>query len=137
MASTGGPCTRSGSRREGRTIIVRFHAPVLPLRWDDAIDPPLAWPGGRGFEVRAGATHIDIGGVAIVGGDSVRITCAGELPASGLVVGYALTSGGAVSYRACRGPIAGGSSATGIPSSAVASGRAPAELRRLFELPVP
>ncbi|AUX23954.1 uncharacterized protein SOCEGT47_044850 [Sorangium cellulosum] len=37
---------------------------------------------------------IEIGSVEI-SGDSVKITCAGDLPASGVTVGYAITSNGA------------------------------------------
>jgi hypothetical protein len=130
------PLHPTGVAREGRTITVRFHVPVPPLRWDDAIDTPLAWPNGRGFEVRAGADQIDISGVAIVGGDSVRITCASDLPASGVIVGYAMTSGGtqlSVLSRAYRwgqlcdaDPFVGSTSGLAQPNYAVS-----------FEMPVP
>jgi hypothetical protein len=85
-----------GVTRAGRTITVRFHVPVPSLRWNEALDPaPVAsWANGRGFEVRAGAAPMDIARVEISGADAVRITCAADLPASGLVVGYAMTSGG-------------------------------------------
>ena len=86
----------SAVAREGRTITVRFHVPVPPLRWNETLDPAptAAWANGRGFEVRVGAAPIDISAVELAGADAVRITCAAELPATGLVVGYAMTSGG-------------------------------------------
>ncbi|MGK4003869.1 dockerin [Sorangium sp. So ce1036] len=80
--------------RSGRVITVQFHVPVPPLAWDDEMPAPTAWPNGRGFEVRQGDTKIEISSVEI-SGDSVKITCAGDLPASGVTVGYAITSNGA------------------------------------------
>ncbi|WP_437938147.1 dockerin [Sorangium sp. So ce341] len=80
--------------RSGRVITVRFHVPVPPLVWDDEMPAPTAWPKGRGFEVRQGNTKIDVSSVEI-DGDSVKITCASDLPASGITVGYAITSNGA------------------------------------------
>jgi hypothetical protein len=51
--------------------------------------------------VRQGGTKIEISSVEI-SGDSVSITCSGELPAAGLTVGYALTSGGTQMSNASR-----------------------------------
>jgi hypothetical protein len=51
------------------------------------------WSQGRGFEVRASSSRITISSVAI-SGDSVQITCASDLPASGVVLDYAMYSGG-------------------------------------------
>ena len=51
------------------------------------------WAQGRGFEVRAGTTRIAISSVAIAG-DTVQITTATDLPATGVVVGYASTADG-------------------------------------------
>jgi hypothetical protein len=81
--------------RSGRVVTVHFHVPVAPLNWDDALDPPPAgaWANGRGFELRIGSTSITIRSVAITG-DAVQITAGIDLPASGVVVGYALTSQG-------------------------------------------
>jgi len=88
------PLQPTSASRSGRVITVHFHVPVPPLDWDDTLDPPLAWANGRGFEVNAGATKVEISSVAI-SGDDVQITCASDLPAgSGIVVGYAMTSGG-------------------------------------------
>jgi hypothetical protein len=84
--------------RSGRVITVHFHVPVPPLVWDTTLAMPhqsayTEWAPGRGFEVRAGSTRIAISGVAIAG-DSVQITCATDLPASGVVVGYASIADG-------------------------------------------
>jgi hypothetical protein len=87
--------------RSGRVITVHFHVPVPPLVWDDLMPPPgpavPAWSMGKGFEVRAGGATVGAGGtpVAISGveivDDTVQITCASDLPATGVVVGYAMT----------------------------------------------
>jgi hypothetical protein len=81
--------------RSGRVVTVHFHVPVLPLVWDESLDPPAiaAWASGRGFELRTSTAQIAIASVAIVG-EAVQITAAVDLPASGLVVGYALSSQG-------------------------------------------
>jgi hypothetical protein len=90
--------------RIGRVINVHYHVPVPPLVWDTMLSPPnetvAAWSAGKGFEVRSGAGPIAISQVAIVG-DTVQITCATDLPATGVVVGYAMTSGG-VSFSQTR-----------------------------------
>jgi hypothetical protein len=88
------PLQPTSVERDGDLITVNFHVPVPPLAWDEALPEPMAWPNGKGFEVRQGNTKIAISSVEIAG-DSVQITCA-ELPASGLTVGYAMTSGGAM-----------------------------------------
>src|SRR5262245_28772959 len=78
----------SVDRTSARVITVHFHVPVPPLAW--AATPPMPpqsalteWAQGRGFEVRAGATRIAIASVAIAG-DTVQITSATDLPASGV-----------------------------------------------------
>src|SRR5262249_46897568 len=93
------PLQPTSAERSGRVVTVHFHVPVPPLDWDNAIDPPSptalngVWANGRGFELRAGSTNIAIGSVAI-SGDAVQITAVSDLPATGLTVGYALTSRG-------------------------------------------
>jgi hypothetical protein len=77
--------------RSGQTITVNFHVPVPPLRWDDTFSAPTEWPNGRGFELRAGPTKIEISSVAI-SGNAVVITAATAPPATGVIVGYALTA---------------------------------------------
>jgi hypothetical protein len=91
--------------RSGRTVMVNFDVPVPPLVWDESFDPPAIpeWAHGRGFELHSPATgRITIDSVAIVG-DSVAITAAGDLPTSGLSVGYALSSQGVQMKQASKG----------------------------------
>lgn len=88
------PLQPTSVTRQERVITVSFHVPVPPLVWDENLPAPDAWPNGRGFEVRAGNTNIAISSVEIVG-EQVRITCAADLPASGLTVGYAMTGNSA------------------------------------------
>ncbi|AUX42153.1 dockerin [Sorangium cellulosum] len=94
------PLQPTDVERSGRVITVRFHVPVGPLKWDDALPSPhqtayTEWAQGRGFEVWSGTSRITISGVEI-DGDAVRITVAADLPASGVMVGYAATSDGAM-----------------------------------------
>ena len=81
--------------REGRVVTVTFHVPVAPLVWEASFQDPHrgtpAWSAGKGFELRAGTALVGITSVEIAG-DSVRITAAEDLPASGLSVGYALSA---------------------------------------------
>ena len=81
--------------RNGRVVTVQFHVPVPPLNWDTSFDAPniAAWKNGKGFELFTSSSNIMITSVAI-SGDSVQITAAADLPATGLNVGYALTSQG-------------------------------------------
>ncbi len=83
-------------RRAGRVITVEFHVPVPPLAWEETFQPPhqlagTEWRLGKGFEVRAGAAPVTISAVEIVG-NAVNITCATDLPAAGVSVGYALVA---------------------------------------------
>jgi len=86
--------------RSGRVITVHFHIPVAPLAWDSTLPAPhqsayTEWAQGRGFEVHTATARITISGVAI-SGDAVQITCATDLPATGLTVGYASTTDGTI-----------------------------------------
>jgi hypothetical protein len=81
-------------------ITVRFHVPVPPLVWDTSLPPPHStgfpqWAMGRGFEVTANGNPVTINSVAIVGTDSVQITCSSSLAGTSVVVGYAVTADGA------------------------------------------
>jgi len=69
--------------------------PVSPLNWDASFDAPAIteWKNGKGFELRSASANITISSVAI-SGDAVQITASSDLLASGLIVGYALTSQG-------------------------------------------
>jgi hypothetical protein len=94
------PLQPTAVERSGRVITVSFHVPVPPLAWDDTLPRPhqsafTEWSAGRGFELRSGESRIAVSGVAIAG-DTVRITSATDLPASGLMVGYASTADGVI-----------------------------------------
>jgi hypothetical protein len=83
----------------GNVVTVRFHVPVPPLVWDEALPPPHGammpeWALGRGFEVTAASARQNIDSVEIVGGDTVRITCRNDLSGRLVVVGYASTAEG-------------------------------------------
>ncbi|HEY3498357.1 MAG TPA: sialate O-acetylesterase [Polyangiaceae bacterium] len=86
------PLQPTGVTRDGRVITVSFHVPVPPLAWETTFQTPHAgspaWRAGNGFEVRSGNSQVTIQSVAIAG-DTVQITCATDLPAAGLTVGYA------------------------------------------------
>src|SRR6185312_5098830 len=81
----------SVDRTGTRQINVHYHVPVSPLVWDTALSVPNAnsapWKNGKGFEVRANNTAVTINQVAI-SGDTVQITVASDLPASGVNVSY-------------------------------------------------
>jgi hypothetical protein len=129
------PLQPTRAERSGRTITVHFHVPVPPLRWEESFPPPTAWANGRGFEVRAGGAKIEIAGVQIAG-DTVQITCASDPPASGVTIGYALTSGDTMMSNASRAyrwgqlrdsdPFVGSTTGVAQPNFAVS-----------FEIPVP
>lgn len=78
---------------KGRVVSVRFHVPVAPLVWDEALPAPYAWPYGRGFELFGRNERIGIAGVEL-DGDTVHVTARSDLPTD-LGVGYAMTSSGA------------------------------------------
>jgi hypothetical protein len=90
------PLQPTGADVSGPVITVHFHVPVPPLVFDTVLPAPNqsvpAWSAGKGFEVRAGGAPATISNVAISGND-VQITCAATLPASGVVVSYAMTAG--------------------------------------------
>lgn len=92
------PLQPTSVEQSGRVITVNFHVPVLPLVWDSTLPGPhqsslTEWKNGKGFEVSASGTRITISSVEI-SGSSVKITCANDLPTSGVKVGYAFTTAG-------------------------------------------
>ncbi len=89
------PLQPTSADRSGRVVTVHFQVPVPPLAWDTALDAPAiaAWVNGRGFELRASGAMVGIASVAISGND-VQVTAASDLPAAGVVIGYALSSQG-------------------------------------------
>jgi len=94
------PLQPTGLERNGKTITVHFHVPVLPLAWETSFQTPHqsddAWKQGRGFEISTSAgAKVTIASVKI-SGDSVIITCAAD-PGPGARVGYAtMAEGGRV-----------------------------------------
>ncbi len=93
------PLQPTSVEKSGRVITVNFHVPVPPLVWDNTLPAPnqstlTEWKNGKGFEVYTQNTRITISSVDI-SADSVKITCADDLPSSGVKVAYAFTGGGA------------------------------------------
>lgn len=89
--------------RNGTVVTVNFNVPAPPLVWDTSFNTPAIpeWANGRGFELRTNTARIPIASVAIVG-NAVQITAAAALPATGLFVGYALSSQGVQSTVAAK-----------------------------------
>ncbi|HEX9058611.1 MAG TPA: dockerin, partial [Clostridia bacterium] len=89
------PLEPTSATKSGNVITVNFNVPVLPLAWDTTLQAPNQsvneWKNGKGFEVTASGSKVTISSVAI-SGSSVQITCANNLPSSGVKVAYALTS---------------------------------------------
>ncbi len=91
------PLEPKGATKSGKVITVNFNVPVGPLVWDSTLGAPnqssqTEWRNGKGFEVTANGSKVTISSVEI-SGESVKITCANDLPTSGVKVGYAYTGG--------------------------------------------
>lgn len=91
------PLQPISATRDGKVITVKFHVPVPPLAWDEALGSPHPtaipeWTMGRGFEVRAASAAATIDSVELVGDDTVKITCRNDLTGLAVTIGYALTS---------------------------------------------
>ncbi len=92
------PLQPTSASKSGNVITVNFHVPVAPLVWDNTLPAPnqsslTEWRNGKGFEVTAAGSRITINSVEI-SGNSVKITCASDLSASDIKVGYAFTASG-------------------------------------------
>lgn len=132
------PLQPIGAERSGNVVTVRFHVPVPPLAWDDALAAPNRtalpqWALGRGFEVRAAGAPVPIASVAITG-DAVRIDCAKDLSGLDVQIGYALTAVGT--------PVAGGTARWGQlrdsdPFLGTTTGFAQPNYCVTFSMPVP
>jgi hypothetical protein len=88
------PLQPTSAERDASAVTVHFHVPAPPLVWDAVLPPPHGdmipqWKMGRGFEVLVAGTRQTITGVEIIGDDTVKITCQGDLTAGEVVVGYA------------------------------------------------
>lgn len=93
------PLQPTSAEVSGNAILVHFHVPVPPLVWDDTFPPAhpttTAWINGRGFEVASAAGPAQtIDAVEIVGDDTVKINCHGDLTGLALTVGYAAITDG-------------------------------------------
>jgi hypothetical protein len=92
------PLQPTGAERTGNVIKVNFNVPEGPLVWDTKLPEPNQnnygeWKNGKGFEVSTSNKRITISSVQI-SGNSVIITCDGELPSTGVKVGYAFNAEG-------------------------------------------
>jgi hypothetical protein len=143
------PLQPTNVARDGRTVTVTFHVPVAPLTWETSFQEPhrgtSAWSAGKGFELRAGAEPLGIASVEIAG-DTVQITAAADLPASGVTVGYALgadppTTDGGTTAPAMTEPFVGtfrwGLLRDSDPFVGSSTGKAQPNFAVAFELPVP
>ncbi len=88
----------SSIESNGAVITVDFEVPVPPLAWSDELPMPhqndlTEWAQGRGFEVKMGATPLEIASVELVDEDTVQIALAADVPA-GATLGYAAMSDG-------------------------------------------
>jgi hypothetical protein len=66
------PLAPLGATRAPGVVKVRFHVPVPPLAWDEALPAPHArgiveWAAGRGFELSSGARPVRIDSVTLEG----------------------------------------------------------------------
>jgi hypothetical protein len=100
------PLQPAGVQKSGNIITVHFNVPVGPLVWDTTLPQPnqstlTEWKNGKGFEVYTSTQRITISSVEIAG-DSVKITCAGDVPSSGVKVGYAFNGGTKRDGGTCR-----------------------------------
>jgi hypothetical protein len=143
------PLQPTAVARDGRVVTVTFHVPVGPLAWETSFQEPHqgtpAWSAGKGFELRAGADPIGIASVEIVG-DTVQLTAAADLPASGVTVGYALsadppTTDGGTTSPAMTEPFVGtfrwGQLRDSDPFVGSTTQKAQPNFAVAFEMPVP
>jgi hypothetical protein len=137
------PLEPTSVERAGRVVTVHFRVPVPPLVWEESFQAPQqsssAWSAGKGFELRAGGAPITIESV-VISGDSVQITAAADLPATGVLVGYALTADGAA-MMPMSVPFAGtrrwGQLRDSDPFVGSVTQKAQPNFAVAFELPVP
>lgn len=135
------PLEPTGATRDGRVISVTFHVPVPPLIWEETFQSPhqeslTEWSAGRGFEVRAGGSPVGIASVAIEG-DSVRITCDADLPATGVTVGYAVTGDPTPMTTPFAGTFRWGQLRDSDPFVGSTTQQAQPNFAVAFEIPVP
>lgn len=135
------PLQPSTVERDGRLIRVAFHVPVPPLTWEESFQAPhqtsgTEWSAGKGFEVRGPSGNITISSVEIVG-ETVQITCAEDLPAAGVTVGYAMTADAAPMATPFAGTTRWGQLRDSDPFVGSTTQKAQPNFAVAFELPVP
>ncbi|MET0412060.1 MAG: dockerin [Polyangiaceae bacterium] len=134
------PLQPSNVERAGRVVSVRFDVPVPPLVWEESFQAPHqstpAWSAGRGFELSAGGAALAIESVAI-DGDAVRITAAADLPATGVVVGYAMVANATPMAQPFAGTVRWGQLRDSDPFVGSSTQKAQPNFAVAFELPVP
>ena len=126
-----------------RVVTVHFHVPVPPLVWETTFERPHQgipeWQAGNGFELRTTAgTRIAIDSVAISdSGDTVQITTTADLPAAGVLVGYAVTGDATAMATPFVGTFRWGLLRDSDPFVGWATQTAQPNYGVAFELPVP
>jgi lysophospholipase L1-like esterase len=135
------PLEPTSVERSGpRAITIHFHVPVAPLVWDSALPPPHAdtavWRNGKGFELWGPSGKLAIASVALAG-DAVTVSAANDLPASELVVGYALTGGPDAMQSPHQGTFRWGLLRDSDPFIGLTTGVGQPNYAVAFELPVP
>lgn len=132
------PLQPTSVERSGRVVTVHFNVPVPPLNWDTTIDDSniTEWKNGKGFELRSSSSNITITSVAI-SGDTVKITASSDLPTSGLIVGYALTSQAPKHLSNHSGAVRWGQLRDSDPFVGATTNKANPNYCVSFEMPVP
>ncbi len=128
-------------RTDTRTLTVHFHVPVPPLVWETTFTPPHQstpeWQAGNGFELRTSAGRIAIASVDFAGDDAVVITTAADLPASGVLLDYALATDGPAMSAPFVGTVRWGLLRDSDPFVGAATQVPQPNYAVAFELPVP
>jgi hypothetical protein len=137
------PLAPTTVERGARTVTVHFHVPVPPLVWETTFQAPHQgipeWQAGNGFELRTTAgARIAIESVAISdSGDTVQITTTADLPAAGVLVGYAVTGDATAMATPFVGTFRWGLLRDSDPFVGMATQTAQPNYGVAFELPVP
>jgi hypothetical protein len=115
--------------RRGPAVVVRFHVPVAPLRWDDSF---RGLGAARGFQLLHAGRPLVLARVEIEGPDSVNIVPS-DPPAGPLTLRYALAAGEARP----SGSVRFGQLCDSDPFVGAHTGEAQPNYAVCFELPVP
>lgn len=134
------PLQPTSAQKSGRVITVQFHVPVPPLTWDNSFQAPCQniqeWKSGKGFEVRLPDNNRMIISSVAICGNSVQITCADDLPASGASVAYAMTSCGSALKIPFNGTFRWGQLCDSDPFTGTITGKTQPNYCVAFEMPV-